>query len=136
MATTDTIRNDLNTGLPGRLASAQQKINFGELISYIVAKLTATESGVTVTTNVATLANTPSAVFQINATAGTTTGVKKLRQGPITGTNALVPATGEAVWDGGKKVLFAAVDAITTASFTYAQTTDLASDTMGTLEVL
>ena len=83
-----------------------------------------TETGVTVTSNVATLANAPSALFDINGTAGGSTGRKVFRVGPITGPNALVPAAGQAVWDGATKVLFSAVDAITTADFQYAKAAD------------
>ena len=56
--------------------------------------------------------------------------MKKILRGPISGEDAVIPITGEAVWDGGTRVLFAAADAGTTASFTYSRTTDLASITM------
>jgi len=83
-----------------------------------------TEQGVTVTSNVATLANQPSAVVSVIATTGTTTGSKTLLQGPISGAGAIVPASGQVVWDGGKKILFAAVDAITVADFAYTTAAD------------
>jgi hypothetical protein len=119
----------LDSGNLNDIADAAGKLGLGTLLGYLVAKATATESGVSPASNVATLANAPVAngLFQVNATAGTTTGIKKLRQGPITGPSALVPATGECVWDGAKSVLFAAVDAVSAASFTYAVSTDLAS---------
>jgi hypothetical protein len=80
----------------------------------------------TVSTNAATLTNQPgpSGLIQVNAVAGTTTGVKKVRRGAVSGTNALVPLTGEVIWDGGKKLLFSATDAVTSAQVTYAQTGD------------
>lgn len=81
-----------------------------------------TEQGITVTANVATLANQPRALLSIIATAAGVTGVKKLRIGVVTGPQALVPATGEAVWDGGVKVLFSSIDAVTAASFLYTRT--------------
>lgn len=120
MGAEDTLRDTLNTSNPNRLADALNVLEFGELLNLLLSGLTATETGVSATSSVATLANQPSALVLINATTATTTGVKKLRKGPITGPNAIVPATGEAVWDGGKKVLFATVDAVTVAAFTYA----------------
>jgi hypothetical protein len=68
-----------------------------------------------------------------SVSGGSATGVKKLRRGPISGPGALVPAAGECVWDGGKKVLFAAADLALTASFTYAVSTDLASSLLADL---
>ena len=125
---TSNLQAVLDSGNLNDIADAAGKLGLGTLLGYLVAKATATES-VTPSSNVATLANAPVAngLFQVNATAGTTTGIKKLRQGPITGPSALVPATGECVWDGAKSVLFAAVDVVSAASFTYAVATDLAS---------
>lgn len=118
------LRDVLNVSDPNRNDPALQEIGQGDLINILIKGVTPTESAVTVTSNVATLANQPATLFDINATAGTTTGRKKLRKGPITGTQKITPATGEAVWDGGKKVLFATADAVTTANFFYSQTTD------------
>lgn len=84
----------------------------------------ATEVAVTVTANVATLAAQPQDLVAVVATAATTTGMKKLLQGPITGPRAIVPATGQAVWDGGVKVLFATADVVTAASFLYTKAAD------------
>jgi len=115
------IRDTLNLGDANRLSAAFAKIGLGDLLNLLITAMTATEAGVTVTTNKATLANQPSSLYQINATAGTTTGIKKLLRGPITGANAIVPLTGQAVWDGNVSVLFATADAVTAASFTYAR---------------
>lgn len=104
-----------------QLADTMGEIEVGELLALVIAGLTPTETGVVPAANVATLANAPSAMFQINATAGTVTGIKKLLKGPISGEDAVVPKTGEAVWDGGTRVLFNAADAVTAASFTYAR---------------
>jgi hypothetical protein len=119
----------LDSGNLNQLADAAGALGLGTLLGYITENLSYTETGIPVTSNVATLANAPVAngLFQCKATAGTTQGVNKLRQGPITGANAIVPATGECVWDGNVSVLFAAVDAVSAASFTYAVAADLSS---------
>lgn len=118
------LRDVLNASDPNRNDSALQELGQGDLLNLVIKGLTATETGVSVSSSVATLAAQPATLFDINATAGTTTGHKKLRKGPITGSQKITPATGEAVWDGGTKVLFATVDAVTTAAFTYSKTTD------------
>jgi hypothetical protein len=114
-----TIRDELNQGPANRIGAIFRDLGLGEILSLIIGALTATETGVTVTANVATLANQPSTLIQANATTATATGEKLLLKGPITGPNAVVPAAGQAVWDGGKKVLFAAADVVTVAKFTY-----------------
>ena len=131
---TSIMRDTLNSGNPNTLGDASQALPLGELLSYVIAKLGFTETGIAVTANVATLAAQPTAIFQVvGITAVPASTVKKLRKGPITGPNAIVPAAGEAVWDGALSVLFAAADVATTASFTYAVATDLASATMADL---
>ena len=121
------LRNDLNDGNLNQIADEFRQIKMGELVSLLISKLGFTETDVVPSANVATLANQPSAIFQVNAGTATVTGVKKLLKGPITGPRAIVPATGECVWDGGLHVLCAAVDAVTKVSFVYAQATDKAS---------
>jgi len=119
------IRTELDTIQLNRLAENLKAIPFGELLSFLIEKATATEAGVVPSANVATLANTPTAMLQVNVTAGTVTGIKTLRIG-VVGTD--VPATGEAIWQPGTKlVAFAAADAATAVSFTYVQATDKAS---------
>lgn len=113
------IRDTLDSGDANRLGAVQAEIGLGSLVNDLVLAMTATEAGVTVTSNVATLANAPKCLLHVNVTAGTTTGVKAVKKGPITGPNALTPATGECVWDGNKSVKFATADAATAASFWY-----------------
>lgn len=120
-----TIRGSLNAANPNRIADAERAIGLGELINSLLLAKTATESGLSPSSNVVTLAATPSALFDVNATAGTVTGHKKLLQGPITGTEAVIPATGQVTWDGGTKLLFAAADVVTTVAVKYATAADL-----------
>ena len=126
---TSSLQAVLDSGNLNDLADVAAKAGLGTMLAYACSKMGYTETGISVTTNVATLANAPTTngLFQVVATAGTTQGVKKLRKGPTTGASAIVPATGECVWDGAKSVLFAAVDAVSAASFTYAVSTDLAA---------
>lgn len=121
------LRTDLNNGVLQQIADQFRQLSMGELLSLLISKLGFTETDVVPAANVATLANQPSAIFQVNAGTATVTGVKKLLKGPITGPSAVVPATGECVWDGGLHVLLSAVDAVTKVSFVYAQATDKAS---------
>lgn len=120
-----TVASDLATVIT--LANAL-KVNYNALQVDVVALRTAllsvggvTEAAVTVTTNVATLANQPRALIAVVGTAGTSTGMKKLLKGPVTGPTAIVPPAGSCVWDGGVKVLFNTADAITAASFLYSR---------------
>jgi hypothetical protein len=123
MAAETTIRDTLNTADPNRLDRALKDINFGDLVSLLMASLTPTESTVVVTASVGPIANQPSAVYQVNATAAGTTGIKKLLKGPITGPHAILPAVGECVWDGALSILFNATDAVTQMAVTYALAT-------------
>lgn len=119
MSISNSVRSVLDAGAINELGEACQRAKLGEILTLAIAALTPTESGVVVTANVAPLANQPVALLQVNATAAGTTGIKTLKVGLITGTGAIVPATGECVWDGDKKVLFNATDAVTAAAFTY-----------------
>jgi hypothetical protein len=81
----------------------------------------ATQTGVSVTagTGVATaLSQAPTAngLITVNATAGTTTGVKKIIRD-----NSRAPVTGEVYWDGGVNLTFAIVDAVTACDVIYAK---------------
>jgi len=127
------LRTDLNANQPNRLSDGLADIKLGELLSYLINRLTPTQAGLVPASHVATMAAQPAALFQVNATTGTVTGVKKLLRGPISGEDAVVPATGEVVWDGGTNLLFATSDAVTAVSVTYALATDLASITMRNL---
>ena len=137
MSSNSSLREVLNGGNPNEVFDAMVRTNLGDLLSFLLAKLGtdvgySSESPVTLAANVATLSNQPVAVFQVvaaTAGAGGVTGVVKLRKGLITGPKALVPATGECVWDGGKNILFAAADLVLTANFLYAVATDTTSVT-------
>lgn len=117
----------LNRNNPTRIADNKHILREGDLLALLIADLTPTETGVVPAANVATLAATPAMIYQVNVTAGTTTGIKKLVI-----SNTATPAAGEAVWDGSSDtVALAAADAATAVSFTYsvAATVDAASAT-------
>lgn len=121
MAAESTLRDSLNTSDPNRANAAMQDINMGDLLALVIAGLTPTDAGLVPASNVATLTAQPTAVFQVNATAAASTGIKKLLKGPIVGAGAILPAPGEAVWDGGVKIKFNAADLVTAASITYSK---------------
>lgn len=124
-------RDILNQASPNNICDALRDIGFGELINTVIAGLTATETGVSATSSLGVLANQPSVKpFFINATTATTTGMKKVLVGPISGPSALVPAAGQCVWDGGKNILFASVDAVTAFKACYAKASDVTVSTL------
>lgn len=125
------IRAELNTTDLNRLAEDLAGIPLGELLTLLIKRFSATETGVVPSSNVATLAAIPTAVLQVNVTAGTTTGIMTLLKG-VVGTK--VPATGQCVWQPGTKLVsFAAADVVTAVSFTYVVATDKASILEGNL---
>lgn len=135
------IRTDLNNADPNILADELRTVRLGDFIGYLVQRVIAgtglgyTEADVVPSSNVCTLAAVPTMIFQANVTAGTTTGVKTLRRGPLTGPSAITPATGECVWDGNLSVKFATADAATKVSFLYMTSASSAcSLTSGTLQ--
>ncbi len=114
------LRDALNQAGPNSLGSLLQQLKFGEAMAVVFEEAADTES-IAVTSNVATLGATPScAPFQVNGSAGAHTGIKVVRRGPITGEGALLPQSGEVIWDGGTKLLFSSYDAITHTIVTYA----------------
>lgn len=119
------LRTTLNNGDANRLPDALRSIGLGDLLNLLLPDMTFTETGVAVTTNVATLAAQPQNLYVVNATTATSTGVKTLLKGPISGAKAIVPAAGQCVWDGAKKVLFNAADAATVAKFLYSTSADV-----------
>ena len=124
----DNIRTELNKSDPNRTDPAGQEIGLGDMVNVLITQMTATETGVVPSANVATLAATPTYLWQINVTTGTSTGIKKLIKGRFDGTNVLpIPAAGQAVWDGATRVRFAAADAATAVSFTYATAANVTS---------
>ena len=126
---TSNLQAILDSGNLNNIADASGKLGIGTLLAYAIAKMGYTDTGTAVTSDVVTLTAQPTAngLFKVVAASGTVTGMKKLLRGPISGAGAIVPATGECVWDGGLHVLFAAVDAVATASSTFAVSTDTAS---------
>ena len=121
------VRQVLNASNPNQLTDGLHAFPLGELLTKLIKLLTATEVGVVPAANIATLAAVPTGLFQVNATAGTVTGIKTLRRGVVSGASAVVAATGECVWDGGLHILFSPIDAVTAVSVTYAVATDKAS---------
>ena len=139
---TSSLQSVIDSGNINQLGDAALKGGLGTLLAYLINKFGSvvgyTDTGKAVTSNVATLTAAPvsNGLFQCvvaSVSGGSATGVKKLRVGPISGSNALVPAAGECVWDGGVKVLFAAADLAATASFTYAVAADTASSLLADL---
>jgi hypothetical protein len=120
------LRDDLNNALPGRIDPALKEMGLGDALNALLKGATFTETGVVPASNVGTLANVPQTLFRVLATAETgTVHEKQVLKGPISGTQAVVPAAGQCVWlPGGKKILFNAADAVTAFSALYAQATD------------
>lgn len=122
------IRALLDAVPPNSTFDMLRETPFGALFNLMIKQLTFTETGVVPSSHVATLAAQPTperGLFRALQTAGT--GVileKKILIGPITGAQALVPAPGQCVWDGGVKVLFNTADAVTGASFLYSKDSD------------
>lgn len=118
----------LNSGNPNQLGDAAAAAQIGNLLAYAISKMTPTEKGVAVTNNVATMAAAPVTLMQVvGITAESASTVKKLRKGLISGANALVPAAGEVIWDGGLNLLFCAADLAATCAVTYMLATDKSS---------
>ena len=122
-----TIRAILDTVPLNSLADLLRETPFGSLLNAIVKSLTFTETGVVPSSSVATLAAQPSSLGVLRALATAETGTvheKEILIGPITGPSKIVPPAGVCVWDGGTKVLFNTVDAVTAVSFYYLKDTD------------
>jgi len=122
------IRTLLDTVPPNQAFDLLRETPFGALFNALIKSLTFTETGIVPSSNVGTLAAQPSSgngVLRVLATAETGTAhEKKILVGPITGTQALVPAPGQCVWDGGVKVLFNSADAVTAFSTFYTKDSD------------
>lgn len=93
----------------------QARVDILNLRAALVAVGGVTDDNLTVTSNAATLSTPASAVFQVNVTTGTVTGVKKLIPG------GQVPITGEVAWDGASTLTFAAADAVTAVDVMYSK---------------
>lgn len=110
------LRSELNKINLNRLDLLLGIGSLGELLTRLIASATPTEAGVVPSADIATLAAIPSAVFQVNATAGGVTGIKTLRKG----LTSEVPASGECIWqEGTTKIKFSPADAVTATSVTY-----------------
>lgn len=119
------LRDDLNNALPGRLPDALKASGLGDAMNLLLKGATFTETGIVPSSNIGTLANQPSTLFRVLATAETgAVHEKVLLRGPITGPKAIVPAANQCVWDGAKKVLFNSTDAVTAFSALYSQAAD------------
>jgi|HubBroStandDraft_2_1064218.scaffolds.fasta_scaffold60005_3 hypothetical protein len=126
MATSDSnLRATANQGEAGRLADVDRDIQMGEFLNAMINGMTATETGVSVTSNVATLAGTPVVLWDANGTAGTTTGHKQVLKVSAAYLTANNPAAGTCYWNGSTSVKFSSVDAISTAAFKYPKAADV-----------
>jgi hypothetical protein len=124
MASDSTLRDTMNQGEPGRLPDIDRDVFAGEFVNAMLLAMSATESGVSVTTNVATLANTPLVLWDANATTATATGHKKVLKVSNAFLTANNPPAGSCYWDGGLKVKFNSADAATVAAFKYPKAAD------------
>ena len=79
-----------------------------------------TETHIAPTSNVVTLAATPKAVFQVNVTSGTKTGIFKL-----VGADR-APVSGEVSWNGATKLTFNAADVVAYIDVVYSRATGTA----------
>ncbi len=126
------IRSELNGSNLQRLADLLGGIDVGELLTLVVKTASPTESALVPSSSVITLAAVPSAVFQVNVTAGTVTGIKTLQKGVVA---TALPATGFAVWEPGTtKIKLASADGATMVNVLYAVAADKASALEATLE--
>jgi hypothetical protein len=121
------LRTLLDTVPPNSALDMLRELPFGALLNALIKSLTFTETAVVPSANVATLAAQPSSLGVLRALATAETGTaheKEVIIGVITGSQAIVPPPGVCVWDGGTKVLFNSVDAVTAASFFYLKDSD------------
>lgn len=119
MASDTTLRDTMNQGEAVRLPDVDRDMKQGELINALINALANTETSVTITSNVATLAGSPLVLWDAKISAGTTVGSKLVRKVSNAFLTANAPAAGECFWDGATKVKFNAVDAGSAAHFKY-----------------
>lgn len=127
MASDSTLRDSMNQGEPGRLADVDRDILMGEFVNAMLLAMAATETSVTVTSNVATLAGTPLVLWDANVSAvsgGSATGHKQVQKVSNAFLTANNPAAGTCFWDGGTKVKFSSADLATAAHFKYPKASD------------
>lgn len=116
-----TLRDTFNAADENRVSAAFADLQLGEVLTILINALTATEAAVVPASDIATLAATPQALLNVNVTAGTVTGVKKILKGRTDPDGIIrpIPATGEVTWNGATKLRFAAADGATAISAWY-----------------
>lgn len=124
MASDSNLRGTMNQGEAQRLADIDRDIGIGDLVNSLINAMSNTETSVTVTSNVATLANKPAYLFDAKVSAGTTTGSKQILKVSNAFLVANTPAAGTCYWDGNTKVKFSSTDGATAAHFKYTQASD------------
>lgn len=127
MASDSNLRGTMNQGEPARLADVDRDFQLGEVWNALIIAMAATESSVTVTSNVATLAHTPQQLLDCNVatvSSGSATGHKLLRKVSNAFLTNNDPPAGSCFWDGATKVKFSSSDLASTAHFKYTQSTD------------
>jgi hypothetical protein len=124
MAADTTLRDTMNQGEAGRLPDVDREIKIGDLLNALINALANTETSVTVTSNVATLAATPVQLWDAKISAGTTVGSKRVLRVSNAYLTANAPAVGDCFWDGATKVKFNAADNGSAAHFKYSISTD------------
>jgi hypothetical protein len=127
------LRDELNQSNLNRTGDVLgHGVNLGDLLTTLIKGATPTEAGVVPAAHIATLAAVPTSVHQVNATAGASTGIKKLLIGVLA---SITPLPGEAVWGRGtNKIKFNTADAVTATSVLYTTAVDKASSLLRSLE--
>lgn len=124
MASDATLRDTMNQGEAGRLADLDRDLLMGEFFNSRINAMTATEAGVSASSQVCTLAATPLVLWDAKIATGTTTGSKLVRKVSNAFLTANNPPVGSCFWDGSTKVKFNSADNCTTADFKYPKAAD------------
>lgn len=124
MASDATLRDSMNQSEPGRQLDVLRDIQVGDLLNALVAAMSATEAGVSASSQVCTLAGTPTVLWDAKIATGGTTGSKKVLRVSNAFLTANSPPVGSCFWDGSTKVKFNATDNCTTADFKYPKAAD------------
>lgn len=118
-----TIREELNASSMNRIDSLGRAIGLGDLLGWLIQDAGNTETGIVPAANVATLAAIPGVLLDLVSTAGVFTGRLALKIGDA----SVLPASGEAVWDGATSVRLNATDAVTALDAKYIRATNTVS---------
>jgi hypothetical protein len=127
------IRGTLNAGDANRTPAAGAAIKMGSMLNFLLNAATPNQGSTAITSNKGTLTAQPDALHDVKiltVSGGSATGRKTILKGQITGSNALVPAAGQVVWDGNVTLLFAAADLGSTFSALF---TTAADSTVGSM---